>query len=103
MTIGYSCLCFVSVSRGLMTKPIDFLRVPSLKFVEQIVCFFSFLISLLFGPFFAVYICVWFYLLPSNCNNWCFSRTSLVNFLKVNKDIILLFSACIHPSLFLRN
>ena len=84
MTIVYSCLCFVSISRGLMTKPVGFLRVPPLKFVEQIVWFFSFLISLLFGPFFSVYICVWFYLLQSNCNNGYFSRTSFVNFLKVN-------------------
>ena len=52
MAIVYSCLCFFSISRGLMTKPVGFLRVPPLKFVEQIVCFFSFLISLLFGPFF---------------------------------------------------
>ena len=35
-----------------MTKPIGFLRVPPLQFVDQIVWFFSFLISLLFGPFF---------------------------------------------------
>ena len=85
MTIVHSCLCFVSISRGLMTKPVGFLRVPPLKFVEQIVWFFSFLISLLFGPFFSVYICVWFYLLQSNCNNGYFSRTSFVkNFLKVN-------------------
>ena len=52
MTIAYGCLCFASTSRGFMTEPIGFLRVPLLKFVEQIVCFFSFLISLLFGPFF---------------------------------------------------
>ena len=84
MTIVYSCLCFVSISRGLMTKPVGFLRVPPLKFVEQIVWFFSFLISLLFGLFFSVYICVWFYLLESNYNNAYFSRTSFVNFLKVN-------------------
>ena len=83
MTIVYSCLCFVSISRGLMTKPVGFLRVPPLKFVEQIVWFFSFLISLLFGPFFSVYICVWFYLWQSNCNNGYFSRMSFVNF-KVN-------------------
>ena len=37
MTTVYSCSCFVSISRGLMTKPIGFLRVPLLKFVEQIV------------------------------------------------------------------
>ena len=80
MTIVYSCLCFVSISRGLMTKPVGFLRVPPLKFVEQIVWFFSFLISLLFGPFFSVYICVWFYLLQSHCSNGYFSRTSFVNF-----------------------
>ena len=36
MTTVYSCSCFVSISRGLMTKPIGFLRVPLLKFVEQI-------------------------------------------------------------------
>ena len=84
MAIIYSCLCFFSISRGLMTKPVGFLQVPPLKFVEQIVCFFSFLISLLFGPFFSVYICVWFYLLQSNCNNGYFSRMSFVNFLKVN-------------------
>ena len=36
LTIVYSCLCFVSINRGLMTKPIGFLRVPPLKFVEQI-------------------------------------------------------------------
>ena len=35
-----------------MTKPVGFLRVPTLKFVEQIVWFFYFLISLLIGPFF---------------------------------------------------
>ena len=52
MTIVFSCLCFVSISRGLMTKPIGFLRVPPVIFVEQIVWFFSFLISPLFGPFF---------------------------------------------------
>ena len=79
MTILYSCLCFVSISRGLMTKPVGFLRVPPLKFIEQIVWFFSFLISLLFGLFFSAYICVWFYLLQSNCNNGCFSRTSCVS------------------------
>ena len=39
MTIVYSCLCFVSISRGLMTKPIGFLRVPPLKFVEQLSSF----------------------------------------------------------------
>ena len=84
MTIVYSCLCFVGISRGLITKPVGFLRVPPLKFVEQIVWFFPFLTSLLFGPFFSVYICVWFYLLQSNCNNGYFSRKSFVNFLKVN-------------------
>ena len=52
MTIVYSRLCLVSISRGLMAKPIGLLRVPPLKFVEQIVWFFSFLISLLFDPFF---------------------------------------------------
>ena len=52
MTIVYSCLCFVSISWGLMTKLIGFLRVPPLKFVVKVVWFFSFLISLLFGPFF---------------------------------------------------
>ena len=36
MTIVYSCLCFASISRGLMTKPIGFLRAPPLKFVDQI-------------------------------------------------------------------
>ena len=35
-----------------MTKSIGFLRLSSLKFVEQILSFFSFLISLLFGVFF---------------------------------------------------
>ena len=55
MTTVYSCLYFVSISRGFMTKPIGFLRVRPLKFVEKIVCFF---ISLLFGLFFSVYICV---------------------------------------------
>ena len=90
MTIVYSCLCFVSISRGLMTKPIGFLRVPPLKFVEQIVWFFSFLISLLFGPFFSVYICLWFYLLQFNCNNGYFSGTSFVVSLKVNKYILIL-------------
>ena len=90
MTIAYSCLCFVSITRGLITKPIDFLRVPPLKFVRQIVWFFSFLISLSFDLFFSVYIYVWFYLLQSNCNNGYFSRTSLVNFLKVNKYILFL-------------
>ena len=35
-----------------MTKSVGFLRLSSFKFVEQIVCFFSFLISLLFGLFF---------------------------------------------------
>ena len=85
MTIVHSCSYFVSISRGLMAKPVGFLRVPPLKFVEQIVWFFSFLISLLFGPFFFIYICVWFYLLQSNCNNGNFSRTSFVKkFLKVN-------------------
>ena len=52
MTIVYSCLCFASISRGLMTKPAGFLRVPPLKLGEQIVWFFSFLISLLFVPLF---------------------------------------------------
>ena len=32
-------LYFVSISRGLMTKPIGFLRVPPLKFVEQLSSF----------------------------------------------------------------
>ena len=36
-----------------MTKPVGFLRVPSLKFVDQIVRFVSFLISLLFVSFFS--------------------------------------------------
>ena len=58
MTIVYSWLCFVSISWGLTTKSIGFLRVPPLKFVEQIVSFFSFLISLLFGPFVSVYLCI---------------------------------------------
>ena len=84
MTIVYSCLCLVSISRGLMTKPVGFLRVPLLKFVEQIVWFFYFLISLLIGPFFSVCICIWFYLLQSNCNNGYSSRMNFVNFLKVN-------------------
>ena len=48
---------------GLMTTPVGFLRVPPLKSVEQIVWFFSLLISLLFRPFFSVYICVRCYLL----------------------------------------
>ena len=91
MTIAYSCLCFVSISRGLMTKLVGFLRVLPLKFVGQIVWFFSFLISLLFGPFFSVYICVWFYLLQSICNTGYFSRTSFVNFLKGN---YVLISSC---------
>ena len=51
MAIVDSCLCFVSISWDLMTKPVGFLRVPPLKSVEQI-SDFSFLISLLFGPFF---------------------------------------------------
>ena len=80
MTIVYRCLCFASISWDLMTKPIGFLWVLPLKLVEQIVWFFSFLISLLFGPFFSVYICVWFYLLQSHCSNGYFSRTSFVNF-----------------------
>ena len=37
MTIVYSCLCLVSISRELMTKPVGFLRVPPLKLVEQII------------------------------------------------------------------
>ena len=36
----------------MMTKPICFLPVSPLKFVEQIVWFFYFLISWLFGQFF---------------------------------------------------
>ena len=82
---------FVFPLQCLMTKPIGFLRVPTLKLVDQIVWFFSFLISLLFGLFFLVYICVWFHLLQSNCNNGNFSRTSFVNFLKVNILFLFLF------------
>ena len=37
MTIVHSCLRFVSISQGLMTKPIGFIRVPLLKFIDQIV------------------------------------------------------------------
>ena len=62
-----------------MTKPIGFLRVPPLKFVEQIVWFFSFLISLLFGPFFQ-YIFVYGFIYYSLIANGYFSRTSFVNF-----------------------
>ena len=65
-----------------MTMSIGFLWVPPLKFVEQIIWFFTFLISLLFGPFFSVYICVQFHLLQSNCNYGYFSHRSFVNFLK---------------------
>ena len=59
-------MCFVSISRGLMTKPIGFLRVLPfcrVHFLEQIVWFLSFLISLLFGTFFqyiyvySLYVC----------------------------------------------
>ena len=42
-----------------MTKSIGFLQVPPLNFVEQIVWFFSSLISLLFGSFFFQYIFVY--------------------------------------------
>ena len=69
MTIAYSCLCFLSISLGLIAKPIGFLQVPPLKFVEQIVDLSLFLISLLFGPFFSVYISQWFNLLQPNCYN----------------------------------
>ena len=37
MTIVHSCLCFLSISQGLMAKPIGFLQVPPLKFVDRIV------------------------------------------------------------------
>ena len=75
MTIVYSCLYFVSISRGFMTKPIGFLRVRPLS-VFLLVCY---LIN------FFQYIFVYdFIYLQSNCNNGYLSRTNFVNFLKIN-------------------
>ena len=36
MVIVYSCLCFVSISRGLMTTSIGFQLVPPLKLLSQL-------------------------------------------------------------------
>ena len=69
-----------------MTKAVGFLRVPPLKFVEQIVCFFSFLISVLFGQFFSVYISVQFHLLQSN---WVFFSHEVCKFFKGKYILIL--------------
>ena len=45
--------------RELQLITVGFLRFPPSKFVEQIVWFFSFLISVLFDPFFFQYILVY--------------------------------------------
>ena len=78
---GYSIVLLV-LAGAWQQNQLAFLQVPPLKFVEQIVCFFSFLISVLFGQFFSVYISVQFHLLQSN---WVFFSHEVCKFFQGKK------------------
>ena len=60
MVVVYSCLCFVSISRGLMTMSIGFQVVPPLKLLSQMSDFsFSWLVCYLVHSFRYIFVYIY--------------------------------------------
>ena len=61
MVIVYSCLCFVSINRGLMTTSIGFQLVPLLKLLRQLSDFsLSWLVCYLVHSFRYIFVYIYF-------------------------------------------
>ena len=90
MVIVYSCLCFVSISRGLMTTSIGFQLVPPLKLLSQLSDFSLFwLVCYLVHSF--QYIFVYSFIYYSLIVIIVFFSHELCNFFHVNILLLLLF------------
>ena len=88
---GIQLLLFCQYQSGLDGKTNWLSRGPFFKICVVNCLIFPFFDQFVILSIFSVYICVWYYLLQSNCKNGHLSRKSFVNFLKVNIFFIFFY------------
>ena len=88
---GIQLLLFCQYQPGLDDNTNRHSMGPFFKICVVNCLIFPFFDQLVIWSIFSVYICVWYYLLQSNCNNGHLSRKSFVNILKVNIFFIFFY------------